>query len=134
AEVATRYLHTEAGAEAALLLGTRSLVRDEPLLAALYFGRLYDRRGAEKLPAWTLYKIAMSFYRSGDKDGGDEVWRQLTKKIDRDGGINQNKQFFSVGNLRTELDRAGLDADRSNVLDWLCYRGGPSRSEQASGG
>jgi len=133
AEVATRYLHTEAGAEAALLLGTRSLLREEPLLAALYFGRLYDRRGADKLPPWTLYKIAMSFYRSGDKDGGDEVWRQLMRKIERDGGLTVDKQQVSIANLRTELDRATLDEKRV-VLDWPTYRGGPSRTEQASGG
>src|SRR5262249_26053017 len=68
AEVATRSLHTDAGAEAVALLGTRFLNRDEPLMAALYFDRLRSRQGLEKLPPWTIYKIALAFYRSGDKD------------------------------------------------------------------
>src|SRR5262249_582008 len=123
AEVATRYLHTDAGAEAVALLGTRFLNRDEPLMAALYFDRLRSRQGLEKLPPWTIYKIALAFYRSGDKDQGDEIWKELLKKIERDGGLTVGKQQFSLGVLRAELDRASIDEPR-NIHDWICYRGG----------
>ncbi len=133
AEVATRYLHTEAGAEAVALLGTRFLNRDEPLMAALYFDRLLHRQGVDKLPPWTLYKIALSFYRAGDKEGAEDVWKHLLKKADRDGGITVGKQQFGLGVLKAELDRAS-EVETRNLHDWLCYRGGVGRTEQAFGG
>ncbi|MBL8795070.1 MAG: PQQ-binding-like beta-propeller repeat protein, partial [Planctomycetia bacterium] len=134
AEVAVRFLHTDAGAEATMLLGTHCLNRDEPLIAALYFDRLYRRQGSDKLSPWTLYKIALSAYRSGDKEAGDEVWKTLVKKIERDGGLQLDaKQFISVGALRAELDKAIVDEPK-NVREPMVYRGGPSRTEQGYGG
>src|SRR5262249_27217146 len=85
ADVAAPYQHTRAGAEAVDLLATYHLSRDEPLIAALWFGRLLARPAAEP-PPQTLYKAALAFHRSGDKEKGEGVWKQLAERLKKDGG------------------------------------------------
>src|SRR5262249_15511895 len=77
ARVATAYLHTDAGAEATELLGTRKLDRGDYLAAAQYFERLINRQGAEKVSPLTLFKAKLAFTRAGDKANIDAVTRQL---------------------------------------------------------
>jgi hypothetical protein len=63
AKVATSYLHTDAGAEAIELLGTRMMDRGDFVAAALYFERLLDRQGADKVSPLTLFKAKLAFSR-----------------------------------------------------------------------
>lgn len=134
ADVAMRFLHTKAGVKAAELLGTRSLERDEPMLAALYFERLINGpRGAELEPQ-ILLKAALAFYRSGDKTAGDEAWKLVVARAKRDGGVSLGSgAVANIETVKEELDRATREEPRSSK-DWTYYRGSPSRTGQGVGG
>src|SRR5262249_21389370 len=80
AEVALRYLHTKAGADATTLLGTYHLDRGSYLMAALSFERLLGRPDAAKLPAKVLFKAALAFRRAGDSANAEKVWKLMTDK------------------------------------------------------
>src|SRR5436305_1387305 len=82
AEVALRYQHTKAGAEATALLGTYHLDRGSYLMAALCFERLLSRPAAEKLSVKTLFKAALAFHRAGDP-AADKAWQKLAEKAAR---------------------------------------------------
>lgn len=133
AEVAQRYLHTKAGGRAAELLGTRCLERDEPLMAALYFERLLSRPGADKLPPHVHLKAALAFYRAGDKAAGDDVWKQLKEKNQRDNGIRIDGRLVAFDDVRAELDKVTATETRV-AKDWPYYRGSATRTAQGIGG
>jgi outer membrane protein assembly factor BamB len=133
ADVAQRYLHTKAGAKAAELLGTRSLERDEPMMAALYFERLITGpRGAE-LETPVLVKAALASYRAGDKASGDEAWKLISTRAKRDGGVKIGEDMLPAEQVRAELDKVTQDEPRS-TREWHYYRGSPSRNSQGIGG
>ncbi len=81
AEVAMRYLHTEAGAEALAVLGTIQLDQGSPVMAALYFERLLGRPGGwDRLPTLTLVKAAFALERAGQTNLAERVWRELQRR------------------------------------------------------
>jgi outer membrane protein assembly factor BamB/tetratricopeptide (TPR) repeat protein len=134
AEVAQRYLHTEAGAEATNLLGTYYVDRGRYLMAALCFERLLSRPGADRLPARTLFKAALAFQRAGDVGNTQEAWKKLTARAGRD-GVPMGDQVVSLDRLRKELDKGEAGGELvASLSDWQLFRGSPSRSAQAHGG
>jgi hypothetical protein len=100
AEIVRCYMNTDAGFEAMTQLATYCLDRGEITLASLYFKRLMDLRGAEKLPPLTLFKAALAFRYAGDDDKAEEVWKHLKPKTKKDG--------LRLGN-RTVLTLEGVD-------------------------
>ncbi|MCS6851901.1 MAG: PQQ-like beta-propeller repeat protein [Gemmataceae bacterium] len=132
AEVAQRYLHTEAGTEATALLGTYHLDRGRYLMAAICFERLLERRGLDQLSARTLWKAAVAFQRTGDSQKAEQVWRQLRTKVVRD-GLALGDQTLSLERLRAEFEKAAT-TEVASIFDWPEYRGGPSRTVQGHGG
>ncbi|MFN4260330.1 MAG: PQQ-binding-like beta-propeller repeat protein [Gemmataceae bacterium] len=132
AEVAQRYLHTDAGAEATSLLGTYYLDRGRYLTAALCYERLLSRQGADQVSANTLFKAALAYFRAGDKSRAEEVWQHLKAKTGRDGLVIAN-QVVKLDDLRQELEKTGAGV-LANQEDWLLYRGDASRSAQGHGG
>lgn len=132
-EVAQRYFHTGAGAQATELLATRRLERAEFLMAALYFERLLARPDASHLAALTLFKAALAFHRNGDRAGCEQVWKLLTAKAKRDGGVVMGEQVVSLERLRAEIDQAAPE-EPLGIHDWPNYRGAPDRSGQVIAG
>src|SRR5262249_52110336 len=133
AEVAKRYLYTEAGAEAANLLGTYYLERGQHIPAALMFERLINREGADKLSPATLIKAALAFRRTGDRAKEENAWNLLTEKNgDR---IKLGDRTVSVNDLRDDVERNFQTlVAATNLYDWSMYRGNPTRSALANGG
>ncbi|MCS7015180.1 MAG: PQQ-binding-like beta-propeller repeat protein [Gemmatales bacterium] len=81
AEVAVRFLYTEAGAEALAALGTMQLDQGSAITAALYFERLLKRVGSlAELPTLTLVKAAFAFERAGQTSLRDQVWEELSRR------------------------------------------------------
>lgn len=81
AEVAMRYLHTEAGADALAALGTIQLDQGSPVMAALYFERLLGRPGGwDRLPTLTLLKAAFALERAGHTAWCEKLWRELERR------------------------------------------------------
>jgi hypothetical protein len=133
ADVARRYFYSTSGPEAVTLLATHHLNRDEPLLAALWFARLFERVPAEQASPSTLYRAALAFTRAGDKEKGEALWKQATGKLQKDGGLKINQQFVPLKQLREELDKAGKAA-ATNVVNWPICRGDAARTGAATGG
>ena len=113
ADVAVRYQHTRAGAEAIDLLGTYYLDRGEYVTADRCFAQLLEDHRAGKLKAVTLYKAALAFGRAGDDDNGEKAWKLLTARVGKD-GVRVGKGRFSVAELRKELDKVRPDQPRQS--------------------
>lgn len=132
AEVALRYLHTEAGAEATNILGTYYLDRGSYVMAALCYERLLGRPDAGKLNTLSLFKAALAFHRAGETAAADRAWKRFGDAAARDGGLHIGEQVVSVEQARQELDRSvGIVA--ANVSDWPLLRGNAARDAQGNG-
>jgi outer membrane protein assembly factor BamB/tetratricopeptide (TPR) repeat protein len=131
AEVAQRYLHTEAGAEATNLLGTYHLDRGRSMMAALCFERLFGHEKAEQLPPLTLLKAVLAFRRAGDKARAEDAWNRLAKATRT--GVVLGDRTVSLDELRQELDKVVADLPPTSPYDWALFKGNPSRSAVGNG-
>ncbi|HXG12046.1 MAG TPA: hypothetical protein VNK04_19990, partial [Gemmataceae bacterium] len=123
AEVARRYFHTKAGAEALTLLGVHHLDRGRSGLAADCFRRLLHRERTEQLTPLTLFQAAMAFHQAGDLVHEELAWRRLVAQAP--GGLRLGRQVVSLERLRKELDRMPRPAA---AADWPLFRGNPART------
>src|SRR3954471_385527 len=124
AEVALRYLHTKAGADAANLLGTYHLDRGSYLMAALSFERLLSRPDADKLPVKVLFKAALAFRRAGDAANAEKVWKKMADKAGR-GELVFGGRKVSLEQVRAEFERAATLVAHAGQSDWWYFRGNP---------
>jgi outer membrane protein assembly factor BamB len=134
AEVAQRYFHTDAGAEATDLLGTYHLDRGRPLMAALCYKRLLEREGADALGPLALFKAALAFRLSGDPvyaAGAQETMQRLTARLGGE-GLHVGDETIGLDQLKQEL-ASSTPADNSNRHDWPVFRGDLSRSARGQG-
>jgi outer membrane protein assembly factor BamB len=131
AEVAQRYLHTEAGAEATNLLGTYHLDRGNFVMAALCFERLISREAAKVTPL-NLFKATLAYHRIGDQKNGERAWSQLVQKVRSDNGLRFGDQLVTLDRLRQHVDKVALPP--ADPYDWSIYRGNASRTAQGTGG
>ncbi|HKB36700.1 MAG TPA: hypothetical protein VKD72_09615, partial [Gemmataceae bacterium] len=132
AEVMRRYLHTEAGAEAAERLATHHLDRGHSVLAALCFEKLIQRSGPSDLSGLALFKAILAFRRVGDREQVDRLWKALESKVGKDGLELRNRRF-KLDELRKELDRLGKPSSPGIRSDWPMFRGDAARSARAAG-
>jgi outer membrane protein assembly factor BamB len=136
AEVALRYLHTEAGTEANQLLATYYLDQGSYIQAALCFERLLARPGIlESLPPLVLYKAALAFERTGDVRNRDRAWNELTRRLDRPGEPPLPPALARLGlnRLRESLALRGPTRPGSGGTDWPMFLGSVDRSAVAEG-
>jgi outer membrane protein assembly factor BamB len=129
AEVAQRYLHTRAGAEALALLGALELDRGRPVAAADCYRRLLHRESPERLPPAALFQAAAAFRQAGDALHEEIAWRQLTAQAPH--GLRLGKEQIPLQRLRKELDRLPAGGARSG--DWTMFRGDPARTGHGTG-
>jgi outer membrane protein assembly factor BamB/tetratricopeptide (TPR) repeat protein len=132
AEVALRYLHTKAGADATNLLGTYYLDRGEYLMASLSFERLLGRADADKLSAKVLFKAAIAARRAGDITTADKFWKKMTDRAGR-GELVFGTRKVTFDQLRAEFDKA-VAAGPGGLTDWALFHGNPARNAQGVGG
>jgi outer membrane protein assembly factor BamB/tetratricopeptide (TPR) repeat protein len=132
AEVAQRYLHTRAGADATNLLGTYYLDHGSYLMANLSFERLLSRPDADKLPAKVLFKAALAARRAGDTAVAEKVWKKMADKAGR-GELVFGGRKVTLDQVRTEFERAAAVAQLA-PNDWALFRGNPARNAQGVGG
>jgi outer membrane protein assembly factor BamB len=132
ADVAQKYLHTRAGAEATNLLGTYHLDRGHFVMAALCFERLLGREG-DKVSTATLVKGALAFHRIGDKERAVQAWKAITARAGRE-GLKLGERTVSL----TDLDKIIKKYDQPlselfSPSDWVMFKGNASRSAQGNG-
>lgn len=133
AEVASRYLHTTAGAEATSLLATYHLDRGNYLMAALCFEKILSRADADKLSGKTLLKAALAFKRAGDAEAAEKTWKRVAEKAGR-GEIVLGGQKTTVDRLRAEFERPIDGAGALTPRDAYVFRANATRSATGAGG
>jgi hypothetical protein len=146
AEIARRYVFTEAGDTALEALAVAEFYAAQPLLSArlkeqdppkvgvnkdtdhalhsdLAFARLLDLRGGPNaLNQHLLFKAAVAFRSVGDRAQSERMWSALTEKARRD-DYRVTKEM-TLEELRDELDRRA---------SWNMVGGDPSRAAQTEG-
>lgn len=138
AEIAQRYYHTKAGAEAATLLAAVYLDSGNYPEAAYGYRRLLMRPDADKiLDARTLFRAAVALRRAGDGKQTDEVagvWDKLEKKFPRE-GLQVGRKVYSAEQLKAELGRPVQSLFGSVGSEFVAGRGGDnSRTAAADAG
>jgi outer membrane protein assembly factor BamB/tetratricopeptide (TPR) repeat protein len=132
AAVTTFYVNTDAGAEALNLLGTHKLDRGEYGTAALYYDKLINREGSNKLSAVTLYKAAFAFHVSGDQANEKQCWQKLNQLSD---GVKLGNQTRTVSELQAYVAKATNVSDAMALAYGTPWVGGKhDRNAQYPGG
>lgn len=133
AKIMRSFLHTPAGREAAISLGTYYLDRGNDLAASLCFDKLLqaDPDDNAGLTGPTLLKAAVAMRRAGDTGGEQVAWQRLSRR----GG----QKIALIGEGRTADDwKAALAKSSpprdSGVQDWTLVGGDSRRSAQSLGG
>lgn len=133
AEVAQRYMHTRAGAEANDLLATSVLDRGQFFDAALRFERLMQMNPERiKLSDLTLFKAALAFRRAGDVRRSEETMKRLELRLKDKGGFQISGQFVALEKLKKALENIQRPQP-TNPHDWSMVGGNPARTAQAKG-
>ena len=130
--ILSRYLHTDAGAEAADLLATHFMDDGDFRTAARYYGLLLTRAGgADALPPDALFRAAYAFRQTGDKAHEDLVWQSVGAR-----GIHEIKfgdEIHAVSELRDYLAGIAAPADVA-AQQWNYFMGDASRTGRGEGG
>jgi outer membrane protein assembly factor BamB len=139
AEIAQRFLYTDAGDQAITLLATYKLDRGENTIAALYFKALMDRNGADKLPPLTLFKAALAFHAlRDDRDKENQENEAIAlKELERKAGDGLKlggNQSVSLREAKQLLDKFRPTAAVANPSDVLTIRGNNAHNAQGNGG
>jgi outer membrane protein assembly factor BamB len=133
AEVMRLYLYTDAGAEAANLLGTYHLDRGEYVAADLCFGKLLDRAGADNLPPDVLFKAAMALHMQDDpaaRAREEEAWKKLHGRVRE---LVVRGEPRSVAELQEYVATMTRGLGNRNQKDYAMVFGNPSRNGQLFG-
>jgi outer membrane protein assembly factor BamB len=128
-QVVQRYLHTEAGAEAAERLGAYHLDRGHRELAGRFFALLLSRPDADRLPPLTLYKVAAACRLAGDAEHEEQAWKALANRAPD--GLTIDGRPCDLDQLRGRLAR--LPTDSPGRGDWPVFRGRADRTARGDG-
>ena len=139
--ITRKYFHTAAGYEAAILLGHRDRDHGRPLAAALNFKRVYDSPAARSKydPELSLI-LATCWLHAQIPSKATETLRALKKNIPNTRFDVGGKQYdiFSANDdplqwLNT-LAGQGEIISLSDNIQWVLFRGSPSRNANSRGG
>ncbi len=123
AQVATRYSHTDAGAEAMRALALEEAERKQFVAAGLWFERLFDRRPADKESAEVLYHAARAFRLGHSAAAFEKTWKLLEEKVgDKELRVGERSQTLTQ--WREQLDKEAADRHDLGTFDALRSRGG----------
>jgi outer membrane protein assembly factor BamB len=133
AQVAQRYLHTRAGAEANDLLASTFLDRGQFFMAALRYERLLALRPDRvKLGDLTLFKAALAYRRAGDLPNAERAWERFAAKVRGKGGLKLGDEVIPLARLHQVLDDLPRP-ETANPHDWPRVGGNLANAAQASG-
>jgi outer membrane protein assembly factor BamB len=134
AEVASRFLHTKAGADANELLATTFLDRGEYFPAALRYAMLIGPEPAKTSASdLTLFKAALASKRAGNVQQAAALWDALLPRIKSSGGLAlANGQTASLKQIQAFYDEIHARAE-ANPHDWPLVGGNLARNAQAKG-
>src|SRR5262245_6009460 len=135
AEVAERFLHTKAGAEATVRLGTWHLDRGRYIMAALTFQKLQLRNQEDPLPPSVLFQAAVAFKRLGDVKEGETYWKKFKDALGGKTELAVGPKKFTMEQLQAEYDRVAVGQRLIDQADWyMSPGGGLTRNARGIGG
>ncbi len=141
AEISQRFLHTKAGADATVRLGTWHLDRGRYQQAARTFKDLLTRNHKDELPAALLYKAALAYKRQGNdaefKAAADKYWAMFEKVSDKGNvtfGAANNPMVIPFEKLKGEYDKVVAANRPMNSGEWILFRGNPANNGVGKGG
>lgn len=130
AEVAEQYLHTKAGGEAAILLGTWHLDRGRYIMAALTFQKLLLRNPEDSLTPQVLFKAALAYKRLGEKDIAESFWKKMKEAM-------AGRQELAFGEAKFTLEQLQMQYDKQMLGTALFAQGevalGPGGNQTRNG-
>jgi outer membrane protein assembly factor BamB len=134
ADVAQRYQHTKAGAEANELLATYFLDRGQFFTAALRFEKIIGMK-AERFTVTdlTLFKTVLAYQRAGEVKKADQIWKQLEPRLEGKGGLKVGDELVPIAKLQQVLKEVPQANFENNPHDWPLIRGNQTNSAQAKG-
>ena len=137
AEVSTRYLHTKAGADATLRIGTWHLDRGRYAQAANAFRLFALRNPKDELPAALLFKAALAYKRQAASDPtfakeAQRYW-DLFEKVSNKGQVVINDKTLTYDQLKSEYDKV-VRAKTTVLNEWNRFRRDPSNNGVGQGG
>ncbi|WP_020470292.1 outer membrane protein assembly factor BamB family protein [Zavarzinella formosa] len=141
AELSQRYLHSKAGAEATIRLGTWHLDRGRYQQAARTFKDLLQRNHKDELPAPLLFKAALAYKRQG-KDpefakAAEKYWDMFEKVSNKDKvmfGTAANPVPVPYEKLKTEYEKVVVSGPPMFTGEWGVFRGDPTNNGVGKGG
>ncbi len=139
--ITRKYFHTSAGYEAAILLGHRDRDHGRPLAAALNFKRVYDSPAARSKydPELSLI-LATCWLHAQIPSKATETLRTLKDNIPTSrfdvGGKQYNIYAADDDPLQwlNALAGQGEIISLSDNIQWVLFRGSPSRNANSQGG
>jgi len=135
AEIAQRFLYTDAGNKASNMLATRMLDRGDCTSAALQFKALMLRDGPDRLPPLTLFKAALAFHSAGDTENETVAWKTLEAKAGSGEELTLGgSKTVSLKEAKELLDKFQRSTAGGNASDWLQPGGNNARNGQGHGG
>ena len=138
--VAQRFLYTDAGLEASMLIGHQHLNNGRPSLAAGMFEQLFDiPKGRRKYAPELHLLMAISYTLSSQDELAVEQLELLessgVKEIDF---FDSSVSIFRAGedplNWLTKIIGASPLTSQSVVVDWLVFRGNAQRNSETGPG
>ena len=138
AEVSTRFLHTKAGADATLKIGTWHLDRGRYAQAANAFRLFALRNTKDELPVPLLYRAALAYKRQAGSDPtfgkqAKEYW-DLFEKASNKGTVAIGSKTLTFEQLKGEYDRAVVAGPPTFHAEWGLFRRDPSNNGTGQGG
>ena len=134
AEIAEQYLHTKAGGEAAVLLGTWHLDRGRYIMAALTFQKLQLRNAEDPLSPQVLFKAALSYKRLGEKDLGDAFWKRMQEAMGGKMELTFGEKNFTLEQMKAQYEKQALGTQMFTQGEWTLGPGGNhTRNAQGKG-
>ena len=134
-EVARRYFHTEAGYEAAILLGRLHLDRGRPLAAALQFQRVAESEAAAvKYDPELSLLLATSWLHSEQKENARQTLLALKQRMPKARvrlGEEEISLFASDDEALPWLQKLVGDGGKARTLaaaQWVMFRGNEARN------
>jgi outer membrane protein assembly factor BamB/tetratricopeptide (TPR) repeat protein len=132
-DVAARYLHTQAGAEANELLATHYLDRGQFFMAALRFERQLALN-PKRFPVsdLTLFKAIFAYRRAGDVKSAERLWKELEPRLEQAGGLKIGEKLVNTEQLEQALAKISRP-ELAGAHDWPMVGGNVTHSAQALG-
>jgi outer membrane protein assembly factor BamB/tetratricopeptide (TPR) repeat protein len=137
-EVSTRFLHTKAGAEATVRIGTWHLDRGRYAQAANAFRMFALRNPNDKLDPPILFRAALAYKRQAATDPtfaakAKEYWDLFEKAVNK-GQMAIGSKTFTFDQLKAEYDKAVAAGPRTFHNEWGLFRRDPSNNGAGAGG